>query len=146
LTLVFDEVLLEGLATSFLDIEQWEMGPLRNYVVTTFVRRYLSRSHWHHAKHERAAVNAVQFLEVGHLTPAAAVSTAKMLCSTNAKPVCSQAMLEATVGMGNVSANALLLPLLQPLIGALWPSERGAKPSLAVREAVHRWAVCKSGA
>lgn len=41
------------------------MAQLRDYVLATFVRRYLGRSHLRHVRNERNAVNAVRFLQVG---------------------------------------------------------------------------------
>jgi hypothetical protein len=42
---------------------------LREYLLSTFIRHSLSRSHYEHAKMQRTAVNAVRFLQVGHLEP-----------------------------------------------------------------------------
>ena len=82
---LFDEAVLETLADSLLPLteEQQQQLPqhlaaaaraavaggglqqLREYALSTFVRRYLNRSHLRHVSNERAAVNSVRFLEVG---------------------------------------------------------------------------------
>ena len=81
---LFDEAVLETLADSLLPLteEQLQQLPqhlavaaraaaggglrqLREYALSTFVRRYLNRSHLRHVSNERAAVNSVRFLEVG---------------------------------------------------------------------------------
>ena len=82
---LFDEAVLETLADSLLPLteEQQQRLPqhlaaaaraaaaggglqqLREYALSTFVRRYLNRSHLRHVSNERAAVNSVRFLEVG---------------------------------------------------------------------------------
>jgi hypothetical protein len=40
------------------------LHPLCVYVLSTFVRRYLSRAHIKHVSNERAAVNALRLVEV----------------------------------------------------------------------------------
>ena len=82
---LFDEAVLETLADSLLPLteEQQQRLPqhlaaaaraaaaggglqqLREYALSTFVRRYLNRSHLRHVSNERAAVNSLRFLEVG---------------------------------------------------------------------------------
>ncbi|KAI3438582.1 hypothetical protein D9Q98_001007 [Chlorella vulgaris] len=112
----FDDVVLEQFADSLRcgDRSSQPSGglqQLREYLLSTFIRHSLSRSHYEHAKMQRTAVNAVRFL---------------------------QAVLESMHGTVKADAEAVLLPLLVSLLSTLWPLEDHATPSLAVREAIHR--------
>jgi hypothetical protein len=80
------------------------------YVLSTFVRRYLTRSSLRHASHERAAVNAVRL---------------------------AQAVLAQPCMRGARARDAALAALLRPLLEVLAPA-RGAAPSAGAKEAVYR--------
>jgi hypothetical protein len=68
----FQEVVLEQLAQSLLVLSEGSDAAsarpqLAEYVLSTFVRRLLNRSHLRHISLEQAAINAVHLLRVGWL-------------------------------------------------------------------------------